>query len=334
MSKNYTHLSQEQRYQIEALLKAQKNQKEIAKIIGKSESTISRELSRSIPMKGPGAKSYEAKNAQRKARLRHRLKFKGLRFSDEMKQYARNKLQHERWSPELISVEGKKELGNFVSHECIYQWIWKNKRSRRIENKQDKKLYQFLAHGRRRGKRGNLREHRGIMSNRVSIEQRPKIVAKRKRIGDLEIDLMMGKNYKGALLVTLDRASLKTKIRLVRTREKREVKASILKCYKKSCDWLKTITFDNDKAFASHHEIAHALNVKAFFTRPYTSQDKGSVENRIGILRRFFPKKMDLLKVTPSRISEVEKLLNNRPVRKFNYKTPNQIFSEKIALIT
>jgi len=95
-----------------------------------------------------------------------------------------------------------------------------------------------------------------------------------------------------------------------------------------------TITFDNDMGFAAHGTVAQKLGVKTYFTRPYTSQDKGTVENRIGQLRRFFPKMVDLRTISNREIKRVEQLLNNRPVRKFNYKTPNQLLQEKIALVT
>jgi IS30 family transposase len=102
----------------------------------------------------------------------------------------------------------------------------------------------------------------------------------------------------------------------------------------KSKHQIHTITFDNDKGFSDHMAVSKALNADTYFTRPYTSQDKGTVENRIGQLRRFFPKKTDLSMVTSDQVKRVERLLNNRPVRKFNYKTPNQVLLEKIALIT
>lgn len=333
MPKNYTHLSQEQRYQIEALLKVGSTQKQIASIVGRSESCISRELARNIPKRGQGAKEYNAKNAQRKTKLRHKLKPKNKIFDEAMKRYSRDKLVNDRWSPELISNEGKKEWEEFISHEWLYQWIWKAKASNCKEDRQDKKLYKYLKHGRRRRKRGNRRDSRGIITNRVSIEKRPKIVEQRKRIGDLEVDLMMGKNHQGALLVTIDRATLHTKLRLIRTKESDVVEDKIGNMYSSS-DWIKTITFDNDKAFSNHLNIAKTLNAKTYFTRPYTSQDKGSVENRIGVIRRFFPKKTDLTKVTHNQVRKIQTLINNRPVRKFNYKTPNQVFSERIALIT
>jgi len=94
------------------------------------------------------------------------------------------------------------------------------------------------------------------------------------------------------------------------------------------------MTFDNDKAFSSHTKVAEAIGVKTYFTRPYTSQDKGSVENRIGVIRRFFPKKTNLTFVTNKQVRDVEMKINNRPVRKFNYLSPNQVLQRKIALIT
>lgn len=97
---------------------------------------------------------------------------------------------------------------------------------------------------------------------------------------------------------------------------------------------IRTVTFDNDMGFANHLEVAKALNAETYFTRPYTSQDKGTVENRIGQIRRFIFKKTDLSIVTDELVKRIEKYLNDRPVRKFNYKTPKQVLLEKIALIT
>ena len=332
MSKNYTHLSVEQRYQIEALLKARKKQFEIALIVGKSTSCISRELKRSIASRGRGALEYDAKNAQRKTDLRHRLKPKRRIFDESMKRYCTNKLTKERWSPELISHEGRKEHDNFISHEWIYQWIWKCKHSNRREDMEGKNLYRYLKHGRRHRKRGIRRDNRGTIPNRVSIEQRPKIVNRRKRIGDIEVDLMIGKNHQSALLVSLDRATLYTRLRLLKSKNSSTVMKVMKNLYQ--ARWIKTFTFDNDQAFTYHKEIADSYSAKAFFTRPYTSQDKGSVENRIGQIRRFLPKKTDLNKVTHQQILSIQTKINNRPIRKFKYKSANQVFSEKIALIS
>src|SRR5688572_16176954 len=146
MSKNYSQLSPEQRYQIEALIKAGKLQKQIAQIIGVHPSTISRELERNIPRGGTGCNEYRARNALRRTGLRHRHKPKVTRFTPKMKEKAREWLMQDKLSPELISVKGKMECGDFVSHETIYKWIWHCKQSHRREDLQDRRLYLDLRH--------------------------------------------------------------------------------------------------------------------------------------------------------------------------------------------
>lgn len=331
MSKHYKQLSVEQRYQIEALLKKKHKQKEIAAVLGVSPSTISRELGRNTPCRGLEALNYRASNAQRRTDLRHRHKPKAHRFTLPMKQVIRSWLENEKYSPELISVLGKKQYGDFVSHETIYQWIWACKRSHRRQDQLDRKLYLGLRHNPRRQKRGRRHDKRGAIPHRVMIDKRPKIVEKRKRLGDLEVDLMIGSKHRSAILVSLDRSTLKVRLRKLRSKESSEIKSVLIRAYRNE-KWIKTITFDNDSAFMQHHQIGKVLGANTYFTRPYTSQDKGSVENRIGILRRFFPKKSDLSLITAAHLKQVENKLNNRPVRKFNYKTPNQVFSKKIAL--
>lgn len=321
----------EQRYQIEALLKAQKKQKEIAEILGVHPSTISRELRRNTPHAGPGSNTYWASNAQRRTGLRHSFKPKTIRFTSEMKEVTRNWLKEDKLSPELISVLGKQRMGDFVSHETIYKWIWYCKKSHRREDAADSKLYLELRHKPRRQKRGNRHDKRGNIPYRVLIDKRPKIVEKRKRLGDVEVDLMIGKRHRSAILVSLDRASLKLKLNKLQSKESEVIKNTLTRSYKGE-KWLKTFTFDNDTAFMEHYNIGKKLNVSTYFTRPYTSQDKGSVENRIGVLRRFLPKSTDLSLVSTARLKQIENKLNNRPIRKFNYKTANQVFSEKIAL--
>ena len=334
MSKNYTQLSLEQRYQIEALLKAGIKQKFIALQTGVHPSTICRELNRNIAKRGRTAGDYKAANAQRKTDSRHHSKPKHIVFTQQMKQVVVKQLQDEKWSPEIISVEGNRSGRCPLSHERIYQWLWECKHTNKRINQSYKKLYECLKHGKRRRKRGNRKDSRGTICNRISIEKRPVIVQKRKRLGDIEIDLMMGKNHHGALLVMTDRASLHTRIRKLKNKSSKEVKKAIIDQLGNSTYRLHTLTFDNDKAFTEHESIGNKLNAATYFTRPYTSQDKGTVENRIGIIRRFYPKKTDLSFVTNQEVKKVENKLNNRPVRKFNYLTANQVLQQKIALIT
>lgn len=334
MSKNYTQLCLEQRYQMEALLKAGLKQNAIARQLGVDPSTISRELKRNVAKRGRTAGDYKASNAQRKTTHRHQTKPKQIVFTPAMKEEVIKHLKENRWSPELISAIGKSNGTGMVSHERIYQWLWDCKHSNKRENKEYKKLYQLLKHGKRRRKRGNRKDSRGIIRNRVSIEKRPKIVQKRKRLGDIEIDLMMGKNHKGALLVMTDRASLHTRIKKVASKNSEAISKAIISQLQSIQYPIHTLTFDNDKAFSNHLEVGYTINASTFFTRPYTSQDKGTVENRIGVIRRFFPKKTDLRFVTDKEVKQVEQKINNRPIRKFNYLNANQVLLKKIALIT
>ena len=334
MSKNYHHLSPAQRYQLEVLFRTGKTQKEIAQLLAVHPSTVCRELKRNIPSRGRGSGVYDAEKAQHKAKMRHKQKPKAVKMNPDIKKHIAERLKVERYSPELISVEGKKQFGDFVSHELIYQWIWKCKKGNRRVDRTYKNLYSYLAHGRRRHKRGNRRDNRGIIPYRIPIDQRPPEVNLRQRVGDIEVDLMMGKAHKGALLVMTDRATLLTKLRKLDSKEADLVDRSICKAWNPFKELVKTLTFDNDQAFSLHQRTGSYLNAETYFTRPYTSQDKGTVENRIGLVRRFFPKGTDLMNVTHAEVTRVQNLINNRPIRKHNYKTANQVFSEKIALMT
>src|SRR6056297_428023 len=216
----------------------------------------------------------------------------------------------------------------------IYQWIWRGKRQK---DPATKTLYKHLKHGRRRRKRGNTNDSRGILTGRVSIEERPQVVDERTRLGDLEIDLMVGKAHKSALVVIIDRATLLIRLKKITSRHADSTELAIeerLARIPKA--FIKTVTVDNDKAFANHRSLARTLDADVYFTRPYTSQDKGSVENRIGVVREFFPKGTDLRHVSDQYIQTVERHLNNRPVRKFDYLSPIQqtLKYRAVALMT
>jgi IS30 family transposase len=334
MTKKYFQLTLEQRYQIEALKNAGLDQTGISEIIGVNKSTICREYKRNTTMRGFCAKFYVADKAQKKTDFRHTEKNKSISFSIEMKEDARQMMRVEKYSPELICAQWRKDGKEGVSHETIYKWIWDCKRSNHKEKAEDKWLYLHLKHALRRRKRGAYKDNRGLIAHRVSIEKRPKIVNKRERLGDMEVDLIIGKNHQSGLLVTLDRATLVTTIDKIKSKKPKYIKRLLLRRMAANKD-IKTVTFDNDQAFGLHHEIAKELNVKTFFTRPYSSQDKGSIENRNGVIRRFYPKKTDFNEITAKDIKRVQKSINNRPIRKFKYKSANEVHLLKstVALI-
>jgi len=334
--KKYNQLNLGQRYQIECLIKLGYNKTEIANQIGCHKSTIGREMKRNTAKRGRGAGIYKAELSQRKSDLREKQKPKSKRLTKKMLCYIRKQLKEQRWSPELISEKGKEKYGDFVSPETIYSYIWACKKSNKKEYEQDKELHQYLRHNKRYSKRSKAKQNRGKIPNRTPIEQRPKLVDKRNRVGDLEIDLMMGTKHKPGLIVITDRATIETDLIRINTKKAEVIASKIIDKLKSKKQTIKTMTFDNDLAFAQHEKIAKQLNAKTYFTRPYTSQDKGTVENRIGVIRRFFPKGTDMTKVHWNTIKSIERKLNNRPVRKFNYLSPKEkkLLITKVALVS
>lgn len=328
--KKYKQLDLEQRYIIQNMLSAGYTKESIAQKIGVHRSTVYRELSRNTSKLGCKANRYDADLAERKSKNREQEKEKSFRFSYEMLKYIREKLREDRWSPELISHRGKMEFGDFVSTETIYQYIWMAKHSKQKSLTKDRDLHTYLKHNRRRQKRKNSKGNRGRIPNRTPISERPQEANQRTRYGDLEVDLMMGSNHKPSLIAITDRSTIHTRLIKVDTKDSKVVANKIIERLKGVKDKIHTLTFDNDLAFAAHEKIAKALNLKTYFTRPYTSQDKGTVENRIGQIRRFIPKGTCTLNMHSNNLKSIERKLNNRPVRKFDYLTP----IEKMKLLT
>ena len=328
MKERYYQLTQAQRYMIETLIKSGKNQTQVANLLNVHRSTISRELRRNTPQRGVGAKVYVAVSAQFKTWQRHHIKAKQVKFTLPLKNQMKKWMARKKYSPELIAAKWIAEDTPGVSHECMYQFIWHCKHTNKRENNEFKFVYKHLKHNKRRRKRGNYKENRGLIPNRVSILERPKVVDKKKRFGDIEVDLIMGARHKSALLVCFDRATLKTTINKLKGKESGPITKKIIQRMKKFPQ-LKTMTFDNDQAFCQHEKIASALKLKTYFTRPYTSQDKGGIENRNGVIRLFFPKGTDFNEIENKEIRRVENEINNRPVRKFGYLTPNEVFLQR-----
>jgi IS30 family transposase len=316
--RSFTHLSKDQRIKIEVLLHQGWTLTAIGKFLNRPTSTISREVKRNGPIK------YRAERADYFTDLRHRQKRKHSVFNQQMKEFIVLQLRSKRLSPELIYVAGKKVWDNFISIEWIYQWIWHMKFSMAASDEKYRKLYNFLRHGPRRRRRGKQHSMRGNIIDRKWIEQRPAIVAKRMRLGDLEADIILGKDRQPGLLVALDRRSRKTWIRKLKVKDADYVMGKFIDICKE-IGKVRTVTFDNDQSFAEHYRL-NKMGVETFFTHPYSAQEKGSVENRIGIIRMFFPKKTNFREVNEQQVINVQKLINNRPLRMFNYKSPNEKF--------
>jgi IS30 family transposase len=316
--RTFAQLSEEDRIKIEALLQQGLSLSAVARALCRSVSTISREVKRNGPVK------YRASRAHSFTLTRHRQKHKHTVFDQAMIDFIELNLCKNKWSPELISVAGRKWRTDFISHEWVYQWIWKMKFSMAISDKKYQLLYKSLKHGSRRRKRGRKRNMRGNIIGRQWIDSRPAAANQRRRQGDLEADIILGKDRKPGLLVALDRKTRKVWIRKLKTKDA----GYVINKLRRICSMIgkvKTVTLDNDQSFAEHYRL-NQMAINTFFTHPYSSQEKGSVENRIGVIRRFFGKKTDFSQVKEAEVQRVESLINQRPLRMFNYKSPNEIY--------
>ena len=313
---SYKHLSLEERYYLETAKKAGKTLTEIALDMGRSQSTVSRELIRNT-----GERGYRHKQAMRKAQERHSLKPKHTKLTESVKDQIDSFIRQD-WSPEQIV--GRLKLKGIVSlhHETVYQYILTDKRA-------GGNLFKHLRHQNKtyRKRYGYPRNRSGI-PNRVDIDNRPEIANQRGRVGDWETDTMIGKNHKGAI-VTLDER--KSKLRLaapLRGKKAQPVTDAIVKLLHPFLAFVETITFDNGKEFTGHESIAEKLSCDTYFAKPYHSWERGQNENANGLLRQYFPKSMELIDVTTKAVIEAVDKLNDRPKKCLNFKTPYEVFEE------
>jgi IS30 family transposase len=309
----YTQLTQEQRYQIYALLKTEHSQTKIATVIGVHKSTISREVRRNRGMRG-----YRPKQAHRFSLKRRKNKVP-KRITAETWARIDERLQQD-WSPEQVSGWLKKNTDTEVSHEWIYQHIYKNKRS-------GGDLYKHLRCQKKRRKRTGDYDRRGKIPNQVSIEDRPEVVDQRERIGDWEGDTIIGAGRQGAIVTLVERKTRYTLLKQVTNRTAAVVENAILDLLKPYQVAIHTITFDNGKEFANHQSIAQKLHSKVYFAHPYASWERGTNENTNGLIRQYFPKGSDFSSISDDQISFVKDRLNDRPRKCLDFLAPAMVFS-------
>jgi IS30 family transposase len=224
------------------------------------------------------------------------------------------------WSPEQVSGQLEDELGILVSHERIYQHIWADKRHGGI-------LYTHLrqCHKKRKKKYGS-KDKRGQIRNRVSIDERPAIVAEKTRIGDWEIDTVIGQNHQGALVTIVDRVSKFTLIKKVDSKHAEVVTAATIILLQPYLDKTLTITADNGKEFAGHETIKEQLSANVYFAHPYCSWERGLNENTNGLIRQYFTKGSSFENITDDEVEAVMNKLNHRPRKTLKFKTPHTVF--------
>lgn len=317
-----SHLTEEQRYTIQVLLSQNYSKPQIATVIGKDKTVVYREINRNCD-KRSGV--YSSDLAQRKYACRVKEKPKKTTFTVAIKESI-NSLIREDYSPEQIVGYCKKEQIPCVSTERIYQHIW-------LDKKQKGTLYTHLrTQGKRYRKRGNSKDSRGLLTDRNPIENRPKIVEEKQRFGDFEVDTIIGKNHKGAIVTLNDRSTGLLKIKKIPAKESKLVKEAVVELLLDFKPILHTITSDNGKEFALHKQISEELNIDFYFANPYSPWQRGANENLNGLLRQYIPKSSCFEKLTDQEIYQIQEKINNRPRKRFNFEAPNFMFNQKLHL--
>ncbi|NRA13636.1 MAG: IS30 family transposase [Crocinitomicaceae bacterium] len=322
-----SHLTYEQRYTIEKLLSCGKKQSEIARLLSVNASTISRELGRNSDNRNG---SYRALLAQRKYESRLIKKPKKVKFTQPLRQKVIALLKDD-YSPEQIAGTLKKKENICISHESIYQLIWTDK-------KQKGDLYTHLRRkGRKYRKRGSNKDSRGTIKGRVGIEQRPKEALERTCFGHLEVDTIVGKNHKGAIITLNDLSSGMLWMKKVPSRDAEIVKNKLADMLDQIRPYIKSITADNGKEFAKHQDIADEY-CDFFFANPYSPWERGANENLNGLIRQYIPKSSDILNIDEQYIRNVQEKINNRPRKRFEFENPifmmqNLLFNSEIAFV-
>lgn len=317
--KSYEHLSYEERLLLRHLWKKRRGIREISRELGRAPSTISRELRRNEQFKE--TRYYYAHDAQMKANGRRRRSYRKPRLKTrEMQRHVEKKLR-EGWSPEQISGRLRHDDAEVsVSHEAIYQWIYKKRRD----------LRECLCWGRkRRMKRGHSRKHRKAhIPERKPISSRPGVVERRKQAGHWECDLAVSKEGKGSLQVAVERHSRYVMIMRLPNQKARVVRRALTRRMSRLPEPMRrSITYDNGHENVEHQLVNQVLGTRSYFCDPYASWQKATVENTIGLIRRYWPKGSDFHLLASQEVTAMEKRLNNRPRKCLNFKTPNEVFS-------
>lgn len=320
----YTQLTSEQRYQIYALLKAEHTLTFIAEIIGKHKSTICREIARNS-----GGRGYRPIQAQRLCDQRKQGKYAG-RFTASDWHLVEYLLCEHHWSPEQICLRLKDDGILEISHERIYQHIILDKQT-------GGDLHTYLRERVKRRKRyGGGKERRGTIPNQTSIEERPEASEARDEPGaDWEGDLIIGSKHKQAIVTLVDRCTRFTFMAKVPFKTAQAVQEAICSCLSSVKQMFRSCTLDNGKEFAQHEAISQTLEGHVYFAHPYSSWERGTNENTNGLIRQYFPKDCDFTTITDKQIKQVQDMLNNRPRKVLDMKTPNELLfgiSPNVAL--
>ena len=313
----YKQLTSEQRYTISVLLQNRTKQKDIAKAINVSASTVSREIRRNSGVR----RHYNWETAQANAVQTRRRKPGNRSVDKDVMEEAKRLLITDQWSPEQISGVLAKD-GKYISHETIYRMIHKDKA-------EGGTLYKHCRHKLKHRTRP-VGGKRISIPNRTSISERP-TEADGKRFGDFEMDTIVGRGNHGAIVTLIERSTNMLFMRKLKNgKNAKELARTVIHLLSPFKEHIKSITTDNGTEFACHEMIAKSLGVTIYFADPYASWQKGAVENANGLIRQYVPKKETFEHISQQQITKYSKKINMRPRKKLDFKTPQDCFYELI----
>ena len=310
-----SHLTEVQRYEIQSYLKVGKKQKEIAELIGKHPSVISRELNRNSSKRG----FYSASKAQSLYDER-KERFSGVRkFTGTVKRRIIKYLEEEQWSPEQIVGYCKKNDIEMLSVERIYQFI-------REDKKNGGCLYKHTRHKLKHRKRA-VSGKKVVIKDKVSIHQREDVINKKERFGDWEVDLIVGSKNKDAILTIVERTTcFFIMFKLEKGKNAKNLSKQLIEELLPYKQWIHSITSDNGSEFADFKMICKKLDAKFYFADPYSSWQRGLSENTNKLIRQYIPKKQTFENYSKQNIKEIQYKINKRPRKNLGYDCPKNIF--------
>jgi transposase, IS30 family len=315
--KNYTHISNHQRIELASLHRNGHSVSDISNQLKLHRSTVYRELKRNSRPIG----SYDAYYANNLSEIRKERFAKNRKFTSPMKTLIKEKLEKEQWSPEQITGYCNKNNIPMVSHERIYQYIYQEKRN-------GGNLFEHLRTGKKKYKKryGKHKNPKVIIKNKVSIDERPEIINNKERYGDWEIDTIIGKNHKGAIVTIVERKSSFILIRKLKGKNAEELAKQTIRLMMPYKDLVHSITSDNGTEFANHEYIAQKLNAQFYFAHPYSSWERGLSEYSNKLIRQYIPKKSNFNLFSNDYLNELNRKLNNRPRKLLNFNSPLKVF--------
>jgi transposase, IS30 family len=309
-----SHLTIEEREVISQMRYARRKPRATARRLGRHRSTIYRELVRNRDSRG-----YSAVGAQKRAdeRRRNRPLVRKLDRPKMRREVCQGLASY--WSPEQIVGRMRRHRHrrpmSLISHQTIYDWM---------ERQPDRRYWQsFLRFG---GQRRKRRDRRGKIPRTVEIARRPAVVNHRSRYGDWEGDTVLGKRRRSAVVTPVERKSGYLLAAKIEARQSAAVNRASCELFQSVTPKLRrTLTLDNGKEFAGYEELSRRTGIAIYFTQPYAAWQRGTNENTNGLLRQFFPKGTDFDGVPSPVLRHAVSLINDRPRKRLNYRTPYEI---------